>query len=207
MTRTALAAEPRVLHHIPGRMRVHLAAWSGEHPQTIEQRLGQCEGVRSVKANPATKNVLVVFNENAVGARAVLEKIAEVHSRRPIREGELTLVPIGNAASDGAAGGLVIIGEGTRPAARLAAGCRVTSNSRPPSSRGGIKSILAVIVTLWEIPFVRGRVLKLAGSAAIDLLRSVSGPINIVLGCIELAVLLASIIRAVVPLTLQPVSA
>ena len=47
----AVAEEPRVLHRVPGRVRVHLPAWTGQGKRYIETRLRQVPGVRSVQAN------------------------------------------------------------------------------------------------------------------------------------------------------------
>ena len=52
----ALAAEPRLLHAIPGRMRVHIPGWSGHDQRSLETRLRKVEGIKGVLANPVTGN-------------------------------------------------------------------------------------------------------------------------------------------------------
>src|SRR5439155_3782729 len=68
----AAVEEPRLLHALPGRMRVHLAGWPPEGPCAAETRLRQVPGVLSVQANPLTGNVLVHFDTSATDAQAIL---------------------------------------------------------------------------------------------------------------------------------------
>lgn len=58
----ASAAAPRVLHALPGRLRLHLPGWDGSRPEWIEERLRAVGGVQEVRANPLTRNVLVRFD-------------------------------------------------------------------------------------------------------------------------------------------------
>ncbi len=45
----AVAEEPRVLHTVPGRVRVHVPGWSGQGKRSIETRLREVQGVRSAQ--------------------------------------------------------------------------------------------------------------------------------------------------------------
>ncbi|HZG68913.1 MAG TPA: hypothetical protein VEZ12_19405, partial [Herpetosiphonaceae bacterium] len=69
---TAAVALPRVIHAVPGRMRVHLPGWLGAGPRDIEVRLRQLHGVRSAQANPVTGNVLIRFDPATTDDRAIL---------------------------------------------------------------------------------------------------------------------------------------
>ncbi len=55
----AVAEEPRVVHTLPGRLRVHVPEWSGQGKRSIETQLRQVQGVRSVQANNLTSNILI----------------------------------------------------------------------------------------------------------------------------------------------------
>jgi copper chaperone CopZ len=64
--------EPRLVHALPGRMRVHLAGWPREGPCAVEARLRQVPGVHSVQANPLTGNVLIHFDPTATDKQTLL---------------------------------------------------------------------------------------------------------------------------------------
>src|SRR5919107_1037089 len=54
----AVAEEPRVIHALPGRVRVHLPGWEGGGRRGIEAQLRRVQGVSEVRASPLTQNVL-----------------------------------------------------------------------------------------------------------------------------------------------------
>jgi hypothetical protein len=56
------AAEARIVHVIPGRVRIHLGGWSRNDKGLIEARLRSLAGVRSAQADPLTGNVLMHFD-------------------------------------------------------------------------------------------------------------------------------------------------
>ncbi|HXR64360.1 MAG TPA: haloacid dehalogenase, partial [Ktedonobacteraceae bacterium] len=68
-------AEPRVLHTITGRMRVHVPEWSGQGRLQIENRLRQLQGVQHIQANPITSTILVVFDPELLSKQAILQEI------------------------------------------------------------------------------------------------------------------------------------
>ena len=70
---TAIANGPRILHRIPGRVRVSLPGWSGVGAGEIEQRLRQVRGVQRAQANPLTRNVLILFDPRLTDAAALVE--------------------------------------------------------------------------------------------------------------------------------------
>ncbi len=84
---SAAAVEaPRLMHALPGRMRVHLPEWSGDGQRALETRLRQVPGVRSAQANPLTGNVLIQFDPAVTDAHTLLALV------RP-RAQELSSVP------------------------------------------------------------------------------------------------------------------
>jgi hypothetical protein len=64
--------EPRVVHALPGRLRVHLPGWTGDGTETIERKLAQAPGVTRVRANMATGNVLILFDPAATDEQTLL---------------------------------------------------------------------------------------------------------------------------------------
>lgn len=66
-----LLASALVLHSLPDRARIRVRDWDGTDPGALENELLGRPGVRSVRANPLTRNVLVRFDP-AVGIMEVL---------------------------------------------------------------------------------------------------------------------------------------
>ncbi len=73
--------EPRLLHALPGRLRVQLPWWSGQHPRQLEAQLRQMSGVRSVQANALTGNILISYDAKLTGQQAILDAL-----RAPVTE-------------------------------------------------------------------------------------------------------------------------
>jgi copper chaperone CopZ len=85
----AVAEESRVLHSLPGRIRVHLLGWSGQDKRGIEKQLRQVWGVRSVQANPLTGNVLVQFDPAITNEQTIIELVRTIEvdvTGPPIKE-------------------------------------------------------------------------------------------------------------------------
>jgi calcium-translocating P-type ATPase len=80
-----LAAEPQVLHAIPGRVRLRLPDWSGQGQRALEKRIQQVQGVLSARANSLTGTVLVCFDPAAVDMGAI---VAELRSLVPLANSE-----------------------------------------------------------------------------------------------------------------------
>jgi cation-transporting ATPase I len=68
----AVAEGPRVLHTLPGRIRVHLPEWSGQGRRAIEATLRQIQGVQGVQANALTGNILIYFDPLLTDEQSVL---------------------------------------------------------------------------------------------------------------------------------------
>jgi cation-transporting ATPase I len=91
-----VASEAYVLHTLPGRVRVHLPWWTGKGKSAIETNLRQEPGIRSVQANPATGNVLIVFDPAVMSERDVMHEVGsldpeKVHADETIMEHPPTL--------------------------------------------------------------------------------------------------------------------
>jgi hypothetical protein len=64
-----------VEHNLPGRLRLHLSDWSQEERECLEQIIGRVRGVRSVRANSRTGNVLIYYDTAFTDQRAVLDGV------------------------------------------------------------------------------------------------------------------------------------
>lgn len=67
---------PRVVHALPGRIRLHLPAWDGADRAPIERGLLRLDGVRSARANVTTRNVVVHFDAAAIDEAALIRAAA-----------------------------------------------------------------------------------------------------------------------------------
>ncbi|MGH2509129.1 MAG: HMA2 domain-containing protein, partial [Ktedonobacteraceae bacterium] len=74
----AVAEEPRVLHALPGRVRVHVPGWTGQGKRTIEKQLRQVWGVQRVQANPLTSNILVQFDWNITNEQSIIDIVRRI---------------------------------------------------------------------------------------------------------------------------------
>ncbi|MBV9310191.1 MAG: hypothetical protein JOZ73_05135, partial [Solirubrobacterales bacterium] len=74
---TATASRPRVIHSLPGRIRVHIAGISSETKASLEADVAQLDGVQRVSANPQTQNVLVQFDEGATREQSIIRALAD----------------------------------------------------------------------------------------------------------------------------------
>src|SRR5918912_3010433 len=64
--------EPRIVHALPGRVRVHLPDWEGQGQRGLEVRLHRLRGVRDVRSSPLTRNVLVHFDPEETNDESIL---------------------------------------------------------------------------------------------------------------------------------------
>jgi hypothetical protein len=72
---------PKVLHSLPGRVRLHLPDWSGSDPASLDRCFHRVPGVRRVRANPVTGNVLIEYDTRLVKVSSLLRVAAGVRSR------------------------------------------------------------------------------------------------------------------------------
>jgi calcium-translocating P-type ATPase len=75
---------PRVLHAIPGRLRVHLPGWAGGGRLELEQRVRRVAGVRRVEANPLTGNVFIGFDPAAANQVGLLAALRTAPGEGPV---------------------------------------------------------------------------------------------------------------------------
>src|SRR5690242_8166611 len=71
------AENVRVLSVIPGRFRLHLADWTNVSAERIEDCLRRINGVKSVQANPLTRNVLVHFDPLVTDADTLMARLSK----------------------------------------------------------------------------------------------------------------------------------
>ena len=71
----ALAEAPELVHALPGRVRVHLPGWTGQGQRALESRLRREPGVRAVRANPLTANVVVQFDPTTTDSGSILTRL------------------------------------------------------------------------------------------------------------------------------------
>ena len=61
----AAAEQPRIVHALPGRVRVHLPGWGGRSQRPLEAALRRMRGVSDVRSSLLTRNVLIRFDPEA----------------------------------------------------------------------------------------------------------------------------------------------
>ncbi len=94
---SASAESFQVLSVIPGRLRLHLAGWRNGSAERIEDHLRRINGVKSVQANPLTRNVLMHFDLLATNADTLLAKLNKAVDELSNDEG---CVPADESRSD-----------------------------------------------------------------------------------------------------------
>jgi copper chaperone CopZ len=130
---TALTAieGPRLLHALPGRMRVQLAGWPRGGHCAVEARLRQVPGVHSVQANPLTGNVLIHFDPTATDEQTLLAVVQTLEPDSTSRRGEILptspAVPRRDRRSSSAPGARQRLVSGTDVAGRAS----ILQNRRP----------------------------------------------------------------------------
>jgi len=75
----AAAREPRVIHALPGRVRIHIPEWTGGGQQEIEAQLRQIPGIYRVRGNPLTSNMLMIFDPTLTDEQTILQTISRLN--------------------------------------------------------------------------------------------------------------------------------
>ncbi len=97
----AVAVEdPRIVHALPGRVRIYLPAWSGHGSEYLERRLRLVRGVCAASANPLTRNVLVRFDPALTSERHVVAALVAVVPVPPAPAEPTPAVPSVPSADD-----------------------------------------------------------------------------------------------------------
>src|SRR5215467_13924848 len=94
--------QPRIRSATPGRIRVHLPAWSGRGPRELERHLRHLPGVRRAEANPLTRSVLVLFDPRESSQQAVLAALDD--ARNEAEQGPEEEPPLPHVIEDNHAG-------------------------------------------------------------------------------------------------------
>jgi hypothetical protein len=103
---TSCTEIPRVLSLIPGRVRFHLPDGAADDPRRVEAELRRLPGVRDVRADARTGNVLVHFDPRQTSATELLSAAGRLAPEPPPRDPDAGL----NHAGAGAAGRAVVRG-------------------------------------------------------------------------------------------------
>jgi cation-transporting ATPase I len=74
----ATAEQPRIVHALPGRVRVHLPGWEGRSQHALETALRRMRGVSDVRSSPLTRNVLIRFDPEATDDESILLALREL---------------------------------------------------------------------------------------------------------------------------------
>jgi cation-transporting ATPase I len=85
--------EPRIIHSLPGRIRVHLPEWDGGGESWVERQVRELPGVRSAQASRLTGNVLIHFDPSATGADRLLGQLHRLGPPPPEESQEMEEVP------------------------------------------------------------------------------------------------------------------
>jgi hypothetical protein len=67
----------RIVHSIPGRIRLHLEQWTGDQTDWLHRHLVDVPGVSYVQANALTQNVLIGYDSRHLSRQRLL-----IHIRR-----------------------------------------------------------------------------------------------------------------------------
>jgi cation-transporting P-type ATPase I len=78
---TRAAEPPRVLHSLPGRVRIHVPGMSSTGVGAAEQRLRRIRGVVRVSASSLTENVLVEFDSARLEPGTIVKRLARMVAR------------------------------------------------------------------------------------------------------------------------------
>jgi cation-transporting ATPase I len=144
----ALAAEPHVVHAIQGRVRVHLPVWPGHGQHGLEGRIGQEPGVRSVRANPLTRNLLIHFDPAVTDAEGVLTAVRTLVLGPSPRHAEPAPAPLPRERPDGPLRARIAV-RGLEGNPRTAA--RVEEElQRRPGVRATASPVTGRVLVEWE---------------------------------------------------------
>jgi cation-transporting ATPase I len=72
------AEEPRIVHALPGRVRVHLPGWEGRSLRALEDALRRMRGVSDVRSSVLTGNVLIRFDPETTSDESILLALREL---------------------------------------------------------------------------------------------------------------------------------
>jgi cation-transporting P-type ATPase I len=73
---SAMAPEARIVHSLPGRLRMHMAAWDGRNPDRLAAAIARVPGVSDASANSRTRNVLARYDQRELDEPELLATVA-----------------------------------------------------------------------------------------------------------------------------------
>jgi hypothetical protein len=120
---------PRVIHELPGRVRISLAGWPDAQLDEAEARLGRLPGVRRARASHWSNNVLVEFDPSQLDTAGIVSRLARLagrtasptvanHPRLSVRELLVGAAGIAALLASGGPLGMLITGVGAVSAVR-----------------------------------------------------------------------------------------
>ncbi len=148
----AVADEARLVHALPGRVRVHCPGISGCDPRSVETDLRGLSGVHEAQANPITENVLVHFNPHLIDADAIVAAVRRLV--QSVRYEDIQTSPMAHARGPR----VIASGRGTTKRARIA----VRGLDRDPNLAG------RVVERLQSHPGVHARANPLTGRVLVE---------------------------------------
>jgi calcium-translocating P-type ATPase len=80
---TGAAEAPRVVHSLPGRVRIHLPEISGAHADDIATQLERLRGVERTRANGVTGNLLVEFDASRLDEQHIVRRVRRLVAQKP----------------------------------------------------------------------------------------------------------------------------
>ena len=72
----------RVVHSLPGRVRIHFPHWREAGPQQIHEQFQRLPGVYEVKASAWTQNVLFLYNRQQISEQGLLEQLQGIRTSK-----------------------------------------------------------------------------------------------------------------------------
>lgn len=85
----------RVVHSLPGRVRLRLSGWSGAAPRSVERVVCEIDGVRRAHASAHTRNLLVHFDARKLDERTLLKRLESKVLEPRAAKGPASPSPVG----------------------------------------------------------------------------------------------------------------
>jgi hypothetical protein len=159
------AGSVRLVHALPGRVRIHVSALGPADASPLEQRLLHIPGVRAVRVYPRTKNLLIHFDPRLLTAQVLLDVVpafdlvcAACRQPRPQGPARPTPSPVGGVRAVGDAAEMVLaaVRHVAAPGGVPAAACLATA--------------LGALALLERVGWLREQLRGLFGRPLADLL-------------------------------------
>ena len=93
----AASEQPRVVHSLPGRLRLHVGPWPPGSEGLLQRRLLEVDDVTSVRLNRITGNVLVLYDPQHTDAERILAVAAAIQETTAPPDIEESVTPQASA--------------------------------------------------------------------------------------------------------------